>query len=254
MNLLYLKKISVFILFLLFCFTTFSQINYYPINQTLNAVGQKTFDVDNDGTVDYTFDIILLSPNVYAARVNAMGASKILDNSTFGYPDTLNFNDPVIGFFHSGIGVLGTFNNAGQFNGAGMKYLGIKINSGSSDYLGWIKLYCSSNRDTLKIISCGYNVISGAAINAGQTIISGLKESNTSFGSLELFPNPCSNEITIIRANSEQINYSVFNSTGQEVMKGKTSNKINISNLQSGLYTLKVYNTIEQKSFKVIKE
>lgn len=254
MNLLYLKKISAFILFSLICITSFSQINYYPINQTLTAVGQKTFDIDNNGTVDYTFDIILLSPSVYAARVNAMGASRILDNSTFGYPDTLNFNDPVIGFFHSGIGVLGTFNNAGQFNGAGIKYLGIKINAGVSDFPGWIKLYCSVNRDTLKIISCGYNLNSGATINAGQTIISGLKESNSSFGSVGLFPNPVSNEINIFGSNSEQINYILFNSIGQEVMVGNTSNKINISNLQNGIYNLKVYNSNEQKQFKVIKE
>ena len=250
----YLKRSQLFFLFLFICFISFSQINSYPINQTLTAVGQKTFDIDNNGSVDYTFDIILLSPSVYAARVNAIGSSKILDNSTFGYPDTLSFNDPVVGYFHTGIGVLGTFNNAGQFNGAGIKYLGIKINSGTFDYLGWIKLYCSVNRDTLKIISCGYNTTSGAAINAGQTIISAIKESSSTFLDVGFFPNPCSKEITFIGSNKNGNNYSLLNSIGQVLVTGITESKIDISNLPNGIYYLKLYNSLGQKVFKVIKE
>lgn len=176
----------------------FSQINSYPINQTIINPGILSFDLNNDSNNDFSFDIITLSPSVLAARVLPIGTSTILDNSTFGYPDTLNYGDPVSGYFHSGTGVLGTFNTAGQFNGAGEKYLGIKINASGNEFLGWIKLRCSVNRDTLTIISCGYNTVASSSINAGQTMINGIYENDkTPENAVQIYPNPFSDQTVL---------------------------------------------------------
>ena len=239
MNQLLFVRAKLTVLFLLLYFLSYSQINSYSINQTLAGPSQLTLDIDNDGSNDYTFDIITLQPGVYAARANAANSSKILDNSNFGYPDTLNFNDPVVGNFDAG-GVLGTLNNAGQFKGAGNKYLGIKINSGNSNFLGWIELNCSSNNDTLQILTCGFNTISGDPIKAGQTVGTGVSYNQNKLSEVKIFPNPCSSEINIARITSESIDYSIYSSIGQEVLSGITNNKIDVSHLPNGVYTLKI--------------
>ncbi len=231
---------KMIMLFILVALDTHAQINSYPLNQSLIGPGQLSFDIDNDGMNDYTFDILTLSPGVLAARVNGDGNSKILDNSTFGYPDTLNFNDPVTGYFHSGIGVLGTFNNAGQFNGAGNKYLGIRINSGGSDFYGWIELYCSVDRDTLNLISCGYNTTSGASILAGQTSLTGINDFHKDMLDVRLFLNENATELTIKRDLINNFNYLIYSLSGQEVSCGMASDRIDISKLSNGNYILKI--------------
>jgi hypothetical protein len=251
MNQLLFVRANLTVLFLLLYFLSYSQINSYSINQTLAGPSQLTLDIDNDGSNDYTFDIITLQPGVYAARANAANSSKILDNSNFGYPDTLNFNDPVVGNFDAG-GVLGTFNNAGQFKGAGNKYLGIRINSGNSNFLGWIELNCSPNNDTLQILTCGFNTISGDPIKAGQTIGTNVFDNQNKSQEVKIFPNPCSTEVMIVSAFNTNSNYAVYSSIGQEVLSGIVNNKINISILPNGVYTLKIQGEVYSENKKII--
>ncbi len=65
--------------------------------------------------------------------------------------------------------VLGTFMNAGQFNGHGNKYLGFRKPNGTKYNYGWIKLYCSEHNDTLKILEFAFNETDNKSIKAGQT-------------------------------------------------------------------------------------
>ena len=58
--------------------------------------------------------------------------------------------------------------NAGQFQGNGEKYLGIRFSMNTDYNYGWIKLYCSQHNDTLRIIEYAFNVESGSPITAGQ--------------------------------------------------------------------------------------
>jgi hypothetical protein len=225
---------------------TFSQINSYNINQTIIGPGALTFDLNNDGNNDFSFDIVTISPGVLAARVLTIGLSTILDNSTYSYPDTLNYGDPVSGYFHSGTGVLGTFNNAGQFNGAGNKYLGIKINGSGLDYSGWIKLNCSVNRDTLNIISCGYNTVASDSIYAGQTTIAAINENELkSQDCIHIHPNPFSS-LTTLRADHcfHNATLEVYNCFGQTVTLIKNISGQTIilprNNLENGLYFVRL--------------
>jgi Secretion system C-terminal sorting domain len=167
-----------------------AQINSTNINEILIGPGSLSVDLNNDGLNDFTFEILTLSPNVLAARAVTLNSSEFLDDSTFGYPNALDEGDLVNGYFNNGNGVLGTFNNAGQFNGMGDKFLGVKINSSGNDLIGWIKLNCNANNDTLKIISAGYNTLAQEPITAGETGAVSSIEENSSESAVLVYPNP----------------------------------------------------------------
>jgi hypothetical protein len=143
------------------------------------STGSKTFDLDNDNKSDLGFEIIDLNKfninklpasfDSLAARV-LPSAMQILDNSTYHYADALDIDQSINdgGKWTEETCVLGTFMNAGKFNGRGEKYLGIRLVRDQKYYYGWIKLNCSLHNDTLKIIEYAYNQTSGKEIKAGQ--------------------------------------------------------------------------------------
>ena len=149
------------------------------INTEFISTGLKNFELDGDGTLDIGFEIIDLNkfnpdglPESFdslAARVVPMNV-EILDNSTYGYPDALDLNRPIFeqGYWSSRTSVLGTFMNAGQFQGAGEKFLGIRFPGEEGHKYGWIRIYCSQHNDTLRIIDYAYNEVEGSRIYAGQ--------------------------------------------------------------------------------------
>ncbi|MBN2728218.1 MAG: hypothetical protein JXR53_03255 [Bacteroidales bacterium] len=144
----------------------------------LIGTGEITFDISGDGTNDIAFEIIdlhyyngTMPDTLDSLAVRARGITvDILDNSTYGYADALT-QDASIGGSGNWSGntvVLGTFAGAGQFNGHGEKYMGIKLKEGSNLFFGWVKLYCSVHNDTLKVISIGYNESAGDEVFAGE--------------------------------------------------------------------------------------
>jgi hypothetical protein len=71
----------------------------------------------------------------------------------------------------------------------------------------------------------------------------------SSLNNLRIYPNPVVSEITL-DGLSRQLNYEIHTVTGRLVQSGKTSPKINVENLQTGLYLLK----LENVSVKFVKE
>lgn len=149
------------------------------LDEQIISTGLKSFDLNRDNTTDIQFEIIDLNlfnngnlPSYLdsmAARVVPV-ALQILDNSTYGYPDALE-TDAVIketGNWSSQTSVLGTFMNAGQFQGMGDRYLGIRFTGNEGTNYGWVKLNCSQHNDTLRIIEYAYNLNYGQEIKAGQ--------------------------------------------------------------------------------------
>ena len=144
------------------------------------STGQKNFDLNSDNLSDIGFEIIdlnLFNPNGLPESFDSLAARvlpisiQILDNSTHGYPDALDDGEQIAstGNWTSGSGILGTFMNAGQFQGNGKKYLAIRFVNRNQFNYGWIKIYCSQHNDTLRIIDCAFNTITESPIFAGQT-------------------------------------------------------------------------------------
>jgi hypothetical protein len=149
------------------------------INVEFISTGQKNFDLDDDSVNDISFEIIdlnELNPNGLPESFDSLAARvvpitvQILDNSTYGYPDALDPDEEISkdGNWINITAVLGTFENAGQFQGEGEKYLGIRLQRENNVKYGWIKIYCSQHSDTLRIIDFAYNNIPNSKIKAGQ--------------------------------------------------------------------------------------
>jgi hypothetical protein len=231
---------------------SYAQISLTTLNDTLVGVTNLYLDINNDNNNDFAFEILELSPNTYAARVVSVGMSQFLDNSTFGYPDALNFNDAISGYFNNGNGVLGTFNNAGQFNGNGIKYLGIKVNDNGNEHIGWVALNCNTQNDTLIILSYAYNTIPNEAITAGQVISStAIAGTSQQTAKWQLYPNPCSNKIHVKNLpNNATMYYTLYNLNGQVAQQGMVKNSIDISHVSPGTYILQ---TVGQQSIQYDK-
>ena len=150
------------------------------INTTIISTGQNGLDLNRDESSDLYFEIIdlnLFNPNDLPTHFDSLAARagsstvQFLDNSTWHYADALNENNIIDETQHwsSDNVVLGTFMDAGQFNGHGNKYLGFRIPNGSDYNYGWIKLNCSIHNDTLKLLEFAYNETINNSIEAGQT-------------------------------------------------------------------------------------
>jgi hypothetical protein len=150
------------------------------IETNIVSTGHQKFDLNGDQIYDIAFEIIdlmVLNNGTLPAHFDSLAARavpysvEILDNSTYGYADALT-DEFVINkdqVWQKTNCVLGTFANAGQFQGAGDRFLGIRIQKEDDFQYGWIKLNCSQHNDTLKIISYAYNTNIGSQIKAGQT-------------------------------------------------------------------------------------
>lgn len=150
------------------------------ITTQIISTGVQSFDFNGDKVPEISFEIVDLNQfnggnlpdylDSLAARA-IPGTVEILDNSTYSYPDAL-LPDMAInetGNWSSNTCVLGTFMNAGQFQGKGNRFLGFRIKSDEGYQYGWVQLYCSQHNDTLRIIDYAYNDIAGSEILSGQT-------------------------------------------------------------------------------------
>ncbi len=143
------------------------------------STGQQKFDLNDDSQFDIGFEIIDLyefNPNGIPESFDSLAVRvfpisvEVLDNSTFGYPDALISYDIISenGNWNGNTCVLGTFMNAGQFQGNSEKFLGFRFINSSDYKYGWLKIYCSQHNDTLRIFDFAYNNIANSQIMAGQ--------------------------------------------------------------------------------------
>lgn len=239
-----MKKIIITLVFaLLLGAQGFSQIISYNINQTITGPGQVTLDINNDSNNDFTFEIIALSQGL-GARTVTVGSSYFLDNSTYGYPDAFNYNDSVIGPWNQGNGVLGTFNSAGQFNGMGNKYLGIKIATATGNHIGWIELYCSASRDTLIILSCGYQTANNVPIRTGETEAANAVKNIDNGSGIEVLCMGSDVKVNVPVGDPAGLSAKIFDMQGREVnvipVIEQGENMLHLQGLPHGMYILHV--------------
>lgn len=95
--------------------------------------------------------------------------------------------------------------------------------------------------------------------NTKQAIFVGVKENSTNNSSIKIYPNPTKDflniELDILNNNSTKL--QILNSLGQIVSEEKIKDpksKINLSQLSSGVYTLKIFTENDYKTFKIIKK
>lgn len=72
--------------------------------------------------------------------------------------------------------------------------------------------------------------------------------------SLEVYPNPVSDILYMNNLPCEQVNYSIFNVTGQEVAAGFSGGSISVGGLEKGLYLLHIWAEKFQETIKFVVE
>jgi len=71
---------------------------------------------------------------------------------------------------------------------------------------------------------------------------------------LEIFPNPVSDVLNLKNLSCEQVNYSIFNVLGQEVMNGISCGTISVAELEKGVYFLQIEGENSKETLKFIVE
>lgn len=70
-----------------------------------------------------------------------------------------------------------------------------------------------------------------------------------------VYPNPFTDNISIIIAEEETVSYKIYDIAGKELLSGVTNSQVNVATLNQGLYTLWVYKNNELVSTqKIVKQ
>lgn len=72
--------------------------------------------------------------------------------------------------------------------------------------------------------------------------------------SVSIFPNPASNQITVLCSDNTEMSFALLNALGQNVLSGSINSQanINVSAISQGIYTLKIGGRTGYSSHKVV--
>jgi hypothetical protein len=221
-----------------FVFTAHAQIIWVNSPDTLAGEGTLAVDINADGTDDVLLEILLLPIEALASRAGGMNGTTLLDNSGFGYFDAIGFGEPIEGNFSGATGVLGTFNDAGQFNDGQVHYLGAQIPIAGQNHLAWLALRVTPENDTIFVNSYAWNTFSGGPLSGGQT--AALSTTGADQPSILLWPNPADGFVQLEIPGGKPVPYSIYASNGVLASTGHTDGRIDVTQLEQGVYMLRV--------------
>jgi len=90
-----------------------------------------------------------------------------------------------------------------------------------------------------------------------QSILVGINDHNQDPGAMKIYPNPVKNTLTIETSASGESTVSVYNVSGQEMLKqqiGSGKTQLDLSSFAKGVYTIKLLNNNKIEVRKIIKE
>ena len=139
---------------------------------------------------------------------------------------------------------------SGLWNNVIDKYVALKIQVSANIYYGWARLDVGNFGFPITIKDYAYNSIPDQPIFAGQTTATGIIE-NSFASSIHLFPNPATNQLTILPdASGRQLiieNVTIYDLTGREVYSENhqtpNSNReisIDVSKFPAGVYAVQI--------------
>ena len=147
------------------------------------------------------------------------------------------------------ISYLGTSGNWANVYG---KYLPLKIQVATDFYYGWIKLGVAigggiaNSTVSITIMEYAYNSIPNQPILAGQTIATGITE-NSLASSVNLYPNPATNQLTIENGQLKIESVAIYDLSGRKVYsenhQTQNSNseiRIDVSKFPAGVYAVQI--------------
>lgn len=230
-----------------------AQVVYTDIipDSTVNTDGgMYNLDLNNDGSVDFAFNLTVTTSSSYTVNkvgVNALNSNMVAGNATLAYiyPTAMNPGDTVgaaltwnIGSSMSMGSYFGSPNSFGNFLGTTDKYIGLKLDVSGVTYYGWARLDVDSIATSFTIKDYAY------MNNPGQPIVIGAL--TTGIEKDQISNVTVYNDNRVIHINnplSEPISVSITNSLGQQVYS-KTQNsgetQISLDNAVFGIYFVNV--------------
>ena len=279
-----LKKFYAFIIMILFSIVTANaQIVYTDVNpdsvlscsSISGCSGNYSLDLNNDGINDFILgtrssrigcrcggprgghlaladnDSALLSSTSFSWIADTAGgyALNTVIDSSLGWTnvDHILASKLVYCGLCTELGVVVVRSpGSGNWNNIYGKYLALKIQVGTDFYYGWIKLGVGTDIDSVSItiMEYAYNSIPNQPILSGQTIAAGIIE-NSFASSINLFPNPADNHLTIaLGSNNKKVDVTITDITGKIIYTITTNetNKIEVNTKEfiEGIYVVQI--------------
>ena len=123
-----------------------------------------------------------------------------------------------------------------------------------------IKLFHQANTETFKIPM--HKLVKGLEIDPNNWVVNGNGSvkliADTQAVSFVVFPNPCSDYLQFYLRNNGNYEFSVFDVTGKNIMSDIIFNtemiKLNIQNLEKGIYFLQISDSVNRTVQKFVKK
>ena len=264
-----LKKFSAFVVTaMLFNASANAQIVYTDVNpdttiscSAIGCIQSYNLDLNNDATVDFTlytsyqFVPCTLSTGgimqrVYVSSQSGNGIDTLMMNAN----DTIGSN---LAFSASSENLRRKTFQGGQCNGSSGSwtstsdhYLGLQISVGASTYYGWARLNVvvpgvyPTSTVYFRVKDYAYNSIPNQPILAGQTTTTGVNE-NSFASSINLFPNPATNHLTIaLGSSNKKVEVTIADITGKIIYKTNASDKqkieVSTQDFPAGIYAVQI--------------
>ncbi|MDO5760322.1 MAG: T9SS type A sorting domain-containing protein [Bacteroidota bacterium] len=215
-------------------------INSYNSEYEINLMGGETeFSIQNYANYGEAIyfacfssgSAIVGTTTDYNANVNILSEGTPISQSSSFWG-----HDQALGV---GFGILYLPNSYESWIASGINYVGFKFQNGSNTHYGWAKLSLegSGENTAVKLYGYAYQSTPNTSITAGETGGTSSLENEIESKFL-VYPNPANNVLNIETIDNIQ-NISIINSIGQEVLTSN-STRINIENLNSGVYFLNI--------------
>ena len=279
------KKIYAFIVTaMMFSLSANAQIIYTDVIPDTTVNTNATLyhlDLNNDGTIDFNINYLTqfisqtcgtatdTGTNIYLT-ITPLGSNKVgttnvypsnlllnsvIDNSSVTWSSTANQNLFVRSWHCSslmGVPIWVSFID-GNYLGNATGFVPLRLNMNSQNYYGWAQLHIAMQPASCTIMDYAYNSVPNQPILAGQTTSTGIIE-NSFASSINLFPNPANNHLTIsLGNNNKKVNVTITDITGKIIYTTTASEtqKIEVitEDFKEGIYVVQ----IQTKDFIVTK-
>ena len=137
--------------------------------------------------------------------------------------------------------------NTGDWDNVVDGYVGLQLINGGQTYYGWVRMDVSVSTSfaSMTIKDYAYNSIPNQPIFAGETTIATGIIENSFASSINLFPNPAENHLTItLGSNNKKVEVSVADITGKIIYSTTASEtqlvEVNTKDFVEGIYFVQI--------------
>ncbi len=122
------------------------------------------------------------------------------------------------------------------------RYIGVRFKKNNQWHYGWvcmIRLQPVGVNNGFTVKDYAYNTIQNQGIKAGQKSSTGVNKVEANSISVNCYPNPSGNYISIDIPTKDNYSYYIYSAEGKLLLNGElvSSNKIDVSSLPSGNYS-----------------